>query len=40
MIAQTPPDTQAEIRERVFDIYRTLVVDGLGLSPDILPTLE
>ncbi|MGD9133476.1 MAG: HesA/MoeB/ThiF family protein [Desulfobacterales bacterium] len=38
MIAQTPPDTQAEIKNRVFDIYQTIMVDGLGLSPDILPT--
>jgi molybdopterin/thiamine biosynthesis adenylyltransferase len=38
MIAQTPPDTQADIKDRVFDIYRTIMVDGLGLAPDILPT--
>ncbi|MEJ2728646.1 MAG: HesA/MoeB/ThiF family protein [Deltaproteobacteria bacterium] len=40
MIAQTPPDTQAEIKDRVFEIYRSIMVDGLGLTPDILPTLE
>jgi molybdopterin/thiamine biosynthesis adenylyltransferase len=38
MIAQTPPDTQAKIKDRVFEIYRSIMVDGLGLSPDILPT--
>ena len=40
MIAQTPPDTHAEIKDRVFEIYRSIMVDGLGLSPDILPNPE
>jgi len=40
MIAQTPPDTKEEIKEQVVEIYRTLMVDGLGLSPDILPAQE
>lgn len=38
MIAQTPPDTKEEIKDNVFKIYRSLMVDGLGLAPDILPT--
>jgi adenylyltransferase/sulfurtransferase len=37
MIAQTPPDTREEIKHSVFDIYRSIMVDGLGLSSDILP---
>ena len=40
MIAQTPPDTKEEIKDSVFEIYRSIMVDGLSLSPDILPTLE
>ncbi|MEJ2221194.1 MAG: HesA/MoeB/ThiF family protein [Desulfobacterales bacterium] len=40
MIAQTPPDTNEEIKDSVFEIYRSIMVDGLSLSPDILPTLE
>jgi molybdopterin/thiamine biosynthesis adenylyltransferase len=38
MIAQTPPETQTKIKDRVLDIYRSIIVDGLGLSQDILPT--
>ncbi|MCK5203484.1 MAG: HesA/MoeB/ThiF family protein [Desulfobacterales bacterium] len=37
MIAQTPPDTKETIKDRVFDIYRSIMVDGLGLSHNILP---
>jgi adenylyltransferase/sulfurtransferase len=37
MIAQTPPEMQADIRNTVFDTYRSILVDGLGLSPDIIP---
>ena len=40
MIAQTPPDTQEEIKDRVFQIYQSIMVDGLGLSPDILPDIN
>ena len=40
MIAQTPPDTKEEIKDRVFEIYRSIMVDGLGLSPDILPDMD
>jgi hypothetical protein len=37
MIAQTPPDAKADIKEKVFEIYRAILVDNLGLPPDILP---
>jgi hypothetical protein len=40
MIAQTPPDTSPEIKDSVFDVYRSIMVDGLSLSADILPALE
>ena len=40
MIAQTPPDTKEDIKDRVFDIYRSIMVDGLGLSRDILPDID
>jgi adenylyltransferase/sulfurtransferase len=40
MIAQTPPDTKEEIKDRVFDIYRSIMVDGLGLSHNILPDMD
>ncbi len=39
MIAQTPPDTKEDIKDRVFDIYRSIMVGGLGLSPNILPDI-
>lgn len=39
MIAQTPPDSKEEIKDRVFDIYRSIIVDGLGLSREILPDI-
>jgi adenylyltransferase/sulfurtransferase len=40
MIAQTPPDTKEEIKDSVFGIYRSIMVDGLGLSRDILPDTD
>jgi len=39
MIAQTPPDTQADIKDKVFNIYRSILVDGLGFSQDIIPEI-
>ena len=40
MIAQTPPDTKEEIKGEVIDIYRSIMVDGLGLPSDILPIID
>ncbi len=40
MIAQTPPATKEEIKEKVFEIYRSLIVDSLGLPADILPDIH
>jgi adenylyltransferase/sulfurtransferase len=39
MIAQTPPDTQADIKDKVFDAYRSILVDGLGISLEIIPEI-
>ncbi len=40
MIAQTPPDTKEEIKEKVFVIYRSIMVDGLGLPSDSVPDIN
>jgi hypothetical protein len=40
MIAQTPPDTKADIKEKVIEIYRSIMVTGLGFSHKILPALD
>jgi molybdopterin/thiamine biosynthesis adenylyltransferase len=40
MIAQTPPEMREDIKDRIFEVYRSIMVDGLGLSPDILPTTD
>ncbi len=40
MIALTPPDTKEKIKDRVFEIYRAIMVDGLGFPQNILPTTD
>lgn len=40
MIAQTPPDTKEEFKEKVFEIYRSIMVDGLGLPADTVPDIN
>jgi hypothetical protein len=40
MIAQTPPQLDDHITHEVFEIYRALLVDGMGLSEDILPNMD
>ena len=37
MIVQTPPSLTKEMKEDVLETYEALLVDGLGLSRDILP---
>ncbi len=37
MIAQTPPQLEDAFKTEVFEIYRSILMDGLGLSKDILP---
>jgi adenylyltransferase/sulfurtransferase len=39
MIAQTPPEMEANIKDRVFDTYRSILVDGLGFPPEIIPEI-
>ncbi len=40
MIAQTPPDTRATIKEKVYDIYRSIMIKGLGFPQKILPAID
>ena len=40
MVAQTPPQLDEDITTEVFDIYRSILVDGLGLPEEILPDME
>jgi adenylyltransferase/sulfurtransferase len=37
MIAQTPPRLEDNFKTEVFEIYRSILVDGMGLPKDILP---
>jgi molybdopterin/thiamine biosynthesis adenylyltransferase len=37
MIAQSPPRFEEQIKTEVLEIYRAILLDGLGLSKDILP---
>jgi hypothetical protein len=37
MIAQTPPRFEDHIKTEVLEIYSSILLDGLGLSKDILP---
>ena len=37
MVAQTPPGTEDDWAPEVRDIYKSMLVEGLGLSEDILP---
>jgi len=39
MIAQTPPQLEGDFREEVFGIYRSLIIDGLGLPEGLLPQI-
>ena len=40
MIVQTPPSLTRDMKEDVMAAYETILIDGLGLSPDILPDKE
>ena len=40
MVAQTPPQLDHDFANEVFDIYKSILVDGLGLPPDILPEMD
>jgi adenylyltransferase/sulfurtransferase len=42
MNAQTPPYVEEDdkIKDEIFDIYKSMLVDGLGLSEGLLPTIN
>ncbi|MGD8613729.1 MAG: HesA/MoeB/ThiF family protein [Desulfobacterales bacterium] len=40
MIAQTSPDTNEAIKEKVFEIYRSIMIKGLGFPQKILPAID
>jgi len=37
MIAQTPPDVEADFKAEVIDTWKSLLIDGLGLPAHIMP---
>ena len=37
MIAQTPPRFEDHLKTEVFEIYKSILLDGMGLPKDILP---
>jgi adenylyltransferase/sulfurtransferase len=40
MVAQTPPQLDEDVTSEVFDIYKSVLVEGLGFPGDILPDME
>ena len=40
MIVQTSPKLKNNPRDDIFEIYRSIIVDGLGLSHDLLPEIS
>lgn len=40
MVAQTPPQADNDLAGEVLDIYRWIMIDGLGMNEDILPNME
>ena len=40
MVAQTPPRADDDMANEVLGIYKSILVDGLGLSEDILPDMD
>ena len=40
MIAQTPPQMHADIKAKVLEIYRSIMVDGLDFPAAILPDID
>jgi len=37
MIAQTPPRFEDHLKTEVFEIYKSILLNGMGLPKDILP---
>jgi molybdopterin/thiamine biosynthesis adenylyltransferase len=40
MIAQTPPQLESDFKKDVIETYRSILVEGMGLSEDTLPHAE
>ena len=40
MIAQTPPQLEINFKNDVIETYKSILIDGLGLSEDILPEVK
>ena len=40
MVAQTPPRSEEDLAPEVRDIYRSVMVDGMGFSEDIVPDID
>jgi len=40
MVAQTPPLTDEDIAGQVIDLYKSIMVDGMGMNEDILPEID
>ena len=40
MIAQTPPDLDDDMAAEVLDIYRSILVDGMGMHEDLVPDID
>jgi len=39
MIAQTPPQLESNFKNEVIETWRSILIDGMGLSKDILPNV-
>jgi hypothetical protein len=37
MNAQTPPELEQGVKQKLFDFYKSILVDGLGFSYELLP---
>jgi adenylyltransferase/sulfurtransferase len=40
MIAQTPPQTERDYKTQVLDIHRAILIDGLGLPPEMVDAIS
>jgi hypothetical protein len=40
MIAQTPPRLESNFKNEVIETWRSILIDGMGLSRDILPEVK
>jgi molybdopterin/thiamine biosynthesis adenylyltransferase len=40
MVAQTPPQLADDIAHEVLDIYKSILVDAMGMNKDILPDMD